>query len=173
MAEIVLAGSSGAGRSAAAAVLEDLGFYVVDNLPTSLLATIVELASKAVASTAWRSSPGVTRRRVPHVGAMRVAGPRHDRVPRHVDERVIRRYDATRRKHPLADEADGCSSRSSSSAGSQPSRLGRTGDRHDRSQRAPIEGSVRRGVRQRKAQPLQVAIQSSVTSMACRSTPTS
>ena len=38
MAEIVLiTGLSGAGRSAAAAVLEDLGWYVVDNLPTSLL----------------------------------------------------------------------------------------------------------------------------------------
>ena len=47
MADIVLiTGLSGAGRSAAAAVLEDLGWYVVDNLPTSLLPTIVELASK-------------------------------------------------------------------------------------------------------------------------------
>ena len=36
---------SGAGRSAAADVLEDLGWYVVDNLPTSLVEKIVELAS--------------------------------------------------------------------------------------------------------------------------------
>ena len=47
MAEIVvITGLSGAGRSAAAGVLEDLGFYVVDNLPTSLVPTIVELAAK-------------------------------------------------------------------------------------------------------------------------------
>ena len=47
VADIVLiTGLSGAGRSAAAAVLEDLGWYVVDNLPTSLVDTIVELASK-------------------------------------------------------------------------------------------------------------------------------
>ena len=47
MAEIVvISGLSGAGRSAAANVLEDLGFYVVDNLPTSLLPTIVHLASQ-------------------------------------------------------------------------------------------------------------------------------
>ena len=42
---MVIAGLSGAGRSGAADVLEDLGFYVVDNLPTSLLPTIVDLAS--------------------------------------------------------------------------------------------------------------------------------
>ena len=47
MADIVLiTGLSGAGRSGAADVLEDLGWYVVDNLPTSLVETIVELASK-------------------------------------------------------------------------------------------------------------------------------
>ena len=47
MADIVLiTGLSGAGRSGAAAVLEDLGWYVIDNLPTSLVDTIVELASK-------------------------------------------------------------------------------------------------------------------------------
>ncbi len=46
MAEIVLiTGMSGAGRSAAADVLEDLGWYVVDNLPTSLVEKVVELAS--------------------------------------------------------------------------------------------------------------------------------
>ena len=43
---VVITGLSGAGRSAAAAVLEDLGWYVVDNLPTSLVPTIVELAAK-------------------------------------------------------------------------------------------------------------------------------
>ena len=42
---LVITGLSGAGRSTAAAVLEDLGWYVVDNLPTSLVETIVDLAS--------------------------------------------------------------------------------------------------------------------------------
>ncbi len=111
MAEIVLlTGLSGAGRSAAAAVLEDLGFYVVDNLPTSLLATIVELASKPVggidrlALVSGRQHADV----LPHVGAMRAAG--HHVTIVYLDAstgELIRRYDATRRKHPLADEADG------------------------------------------------------------------
>ena len=52
MAEIVvITGLSGAGRSAAAGVLEDLGFYVVDNLPTSLVPTIVELAANFLKSS--------------------------------------------------------------------------------------------------------------------------
>ena len=47
MAEILLiTGMSGAGRSGAAAVLEDLGWYVIDNLPTELVDTIVELVSR-------------------------------------------------------------------------------------------------------------------------------
>ena len=47
MADILLiTGLSGAGRSGAAAVLEDVGWYVIDNLPTELVDTIVELVSK-------------------------------------------------------------------------------------------------------------------------------
>ena len=47
MADIVLiTGLSGAGRSGVADVLEDLGWYVVDNLPTALIGTIVDLAAK-------------------------------------------------------------------------------------------------------------------------------
>ena len=46
MAEIVvITGLSGAGRSGVADVMEDLGWYVVDNLPTSLVEKVVELAS--------------------------------------------------------------------------------------------------------------------------------
>ncbi len=38
---MVLTGMSGAGRTKAAAVLADLGWYVVDNLPPQLLAEMV------------------------------------------------------------------------------------------------------------------------------------
>lgn len=111
MADIVLiTGLSGAGRSGAADVLEDLGWYVVDNLPTSLVETVVELASKP--------GSGIDRLAL-------VSGRQHvellDRVAalRANEHRVrtlfldastaelVRRYDATRRKHPLAAEADG------------------------------------------------------------------
>src|SRR2546430_5465635 len=43
----VVSGLSGAGRSTAAKVLEDLGWFVVDNLPPELIATMVELGSRS------------------------------------------------------------------------------------------------------------------------------
>jgi RNase adapter protein RapZ len=111
MAEIVLiTGLSGAGRSAAAAVLEDLGWYVVDNLPTSLLPVIVELASKPgggidrLALVSGRQHTDV----LPHVGVMRTEG--HRVTVLFLDAttaELVRRYDATRRRHPLAEESDG------------------------------------------------------------------
>ncbi|MFM8529675.1 MAG: RNase adapter RapZ, partial [Ilumatobacteraceae bacterium] len=42
---LLITGLSGAGRSQAADVMEDLGWSVVDNLPTPLVEKIVELAS--------------------------------------------------------------------------------------------------------------------------------
>jgi RNase adapter protein RapZ len=79
MASVVLiTGALGAGRSGAAGVFEDLGWYVVDNLPTSLVPTIVELAAKPgsgidrLALVSGRQHADV----LPQVGAMRAAG--HD-----------------------------------------------------------------------------------------------
>ena len=111
MASVVLiTGLSGAGRSGAAAVFEDLGWYVVDNLPTSLVPTIVELAAKPgsgierLALVSGRQHADV----LPQVGAMRAAG--HDVTLLFLDAStpdIVKRYDATRRKHPLSEEADG------------------------------------------------------------------
>src|SRR4029078_12458801 len=78
MVEIAgITGLSGAGRSATAAVLEDLGFYVVDNLPTSLLPTIVDLASQPggidrLALVSGRRHDEL----LPHVARMRADGHR-------------------------------------------------------------------------------------------------
>jgi hypothetical protein len=52
---VVISGMSGAGRSTAAKVLEDLGWFVVDNLPPSLIATMVDLAARTQGS--GRGSP--------------------------------------------------------------------------------------------------------------------
>ena len=40
----IITGMSGAGRSEAAHVLEDLGFFVIDNLPPMLIGKVAELA---------------------------------------------------------------------------------------------------------------------------------
>src|SRR2546428_107546 len=47
---IIVTGVSGSGRASAMRVLEDLGFYCVDNLPVALAATVVKLASSRDAS---------------------------------------------------------------------------------------------------------------------------
>src|ERR1700756_3847538 len=44
---VVISGMSGAGRSTAAKVLEDLGWFVVDNLPPELISTMVELGARS------------------------------------------------------------------------------------------------------------------------------
>ena len=111
MSEIVIiSGLSGAGRSGAAAVLEDLGFYVVDNLPTSLLPTIVDLASQPgagidrLALVSGRNHRDV----LPEVAHMRAGGHRVTLLFLDATTPVlVQRYDATRRKHPFASETEG------------------------------------------------------------------
>src|SRR5664280_236640 len=51
---VILTGMSGAGRSTAANVLEDIGWYVVDNLPPQLMLPMATLAAQA-------SDEGVTK----------------------------------------------------------------------------------------------------------------
>lgn len=111
VAEIVLiTGMSGAGRSAAADVLEDLGWYVVDNLPASLIEKIVELASmpasgiERLALVAGRNYGAV----LDNVASLRAGGHRATVLFLDAsDAELVRRYDATRRRHPLAAESDG------------------------------------------------------------------
>jgi UPF0042 nucleotide-binding protein len=109
-AVVLISGLSGAGRSAAAAVLEDLGFYVIDNLPTSLLPTIVDLAAQpgseisGLALVSGRNHADL----LPGVARMRADG--HDVTLVFLDAStpaLVQRYDATRRRHPFAGEADG------------------------------------------------------------------
>lgn len=111
MADILLiTGLSGAGRSGAAAVLEDLGWYVIDNLPTSLVDTIVELVSKP-GSDIERLALVAGRQHVellPKVAALRAQGHRVRMLFLDANtSALVKRYDATRRKHPLDGEAAG------------------------------------------------------------------
>ncbi len=111
MADIVLiTGLSGAGRSGVADVLEDLGWFVVDNLPTTLINTIVELAAKPnsdidrLALVAGRQHTELLTK----VGELRADG--HDVTVLFLDAatpELVRRYDATRRRHPLAEQTEG------------------------------------------------------------------
>ncbi|WP_121251281.1 RNase adapter RapZ [Nocardioides ferulae] len=104
---VVVTGMTGAGRSTAAKELEDLGFYVVDNLPPSLLRDVVRLVDESkgmgqpiavvvdVRSGSFFGSlqanlaQGATGRRATLVFLDAT------------DEILVRRQEAARRPHPL------------------------------------------------------------------------
>ncbi|KAB1503681.1 RNase adapter RapZ [Corynebacterium sp. 320] len=108
---IVLTGISGAGKKAAAAVLEDMGWYVADNLPPELILRMVEMTceddspierlaiSTDVRSLAFAGSlNGV-------LSTLQRAGKRPTVLYLDAsDETLISRYEALRRTHPLQEE---------------------------------------------------------------------
>jgi RNase adapter protein RapZ len=114
MAEfLIIAGMSGAGRSQAGATFEDLGWFVIDNMPTPLITKVAEL----IATPENPADPGATERVALVVG--RRAGQLHEltgaiaqlretsanRVKllflEASDEVLVRRYEGTRRRHPM------------------------------------------------------------------------
>ena len=104
---VVITGLSGAGRSSVADVLEDLGWFVIDNLPTSLMSKVLELAQapgSTIEQCGLRDRQRATAGRA--AGADRAASPRgvtrEDPVPRRGTDALVRRYESTRRRHPRA-----------------------------------------------------------------------
>ena len=105
---VILTGMSGAGRSTAANVLEDLGWYVVDNLPPQMILPMVELAehsrggvSKLAAVVDVRSRTFFTALRDALQG-LRNTGFRPTVVFMDAtDEALVRRFESVRRPHPL------------------------------------------------------------------------
>jgi len=103
----IITGMSGAGRSSAADVLEDLGFFVIDNLPPALISKVVELAQGR--EEPQRFVLGVDVRAGAFMedleGALvelRAQGV----VTRVVffdasDDTLVRRFEETRRRHPV------------------------------------------------------------------------
>jgi UPF0042 nucleotide-binding protein len=104
----LVSGLSGAGRSTAAKVLEDLGWFVVDNLPPELIATMVDLGSHSrgeitriavvmdVRSRAFSADLGAvikdldTRGYKPRLLFLEAS-----------DAVLVRRFEQVRRSHPL------------------------------------------------------------------------
>src|ERR1700709_425303 len=105
---VLVTGLSGAGRGTAAKVLEDLGWYVADNLPPELITRMVELGL-AAGSRITRPPPVVVVRSRGFTGD--VGWVRNDLAPRNIAPRVlfleasddilVRRYEQNRRSHPL------------------------------------------------------------------------
>lgn len=105
---VVISGLSGAGRSEAANALEDLGWFVIDNLPPTLIEKMLPLAL----------APGNNLRRIALVIDAR-GGVFFEEAIREIDklrreancrlvfleasdDALVRRFDATKRRHPLA-----------------------------------------------------------------------
>jgi UPF0042 nucleotide-binding protein len=105
---LVVTGLSGAGRSQAADDLEDLGWFVVDNLPVVLIDKVVELTGEAGGEIEKLCLVvGNARQQAGILGAvdtLRTEGHRVRILFLEASTReLVRRYEATRRKHPLSD----------------------------------------------------------------------
>lgn len=105
---VVVTGVSGGGRSTVARALENVGYYVVDNLPQALLVQLAELAAKAGGAARHTAMVLDVRSRVfstDLAGAIRDLREKGF-SPRVVfvdadDEVLIRRFESVRRSHPL------------------------------------------------------------------------
>ena len=104
----LITGLSGAGRSEVARSLEDLGFFVVDNLPPALLPKMAELTMRPGSPT--RVAIVVDARGGVFFSELSAALDELRALERDAkivfleasDEDLVRRYEATRRRHPLA-----------------------------------------------------------------------
>lgn len=106
----IITGLSGAGRSEAAKCFEDLGYFVVDNLPPALIGKMAELAtssgSPARVAIVADVRGGVFFRELSHG----LEDLKAQKIPYRIlfldasDDDLVKRYEATRRRHPLASD---------------------------------------------------------------------
>jgi RNase adapter protein RapZ len=105
---VIITGLSGAGRSAAAKCFEDLGFFVVDNLPPELIETLVDLGSRSEGAVTRLAVVMDVRSRAFSKDLRTVI---RDLADRHMRPRVlflearddvlVRRFENVRREHPM------------------------------------------------------------------------
>jgi RNase adapter protein RapZ len=108
---VIITGMSGAGRSTAAKSLEDLEWFVVDNLPPGLLATMADLAGRVqgavprIAAVVDVRSRAFTTDLHSSIAELEARGV-HPRVVflEASEEELVRRFESVRRPHPLQGE---------------------------------------------------------------------
>ena len=102
---LVISGMSGAGRSTVAHSLEDLGWYVVDNLPPALVGNLIELVEKSVQKIAvvidvrGRAFFDDLTNALADLAELGIS--RKILFVDAADDALVRRFESTRRPHPL------------------------------------------------------------------------
>ena len=108
---IIVSGLSGSGKSVALHVLEDLGYYCIDNIPVALLKSAVNEVHSREGPAAELLAVGVDARNRPQdlealpglIDELRNQSVRTDIVFLHASNEVLlKRYSESRRRHPLA-----------------------------------------------------------------------
>ena len=111
---LIVTGMSGAGKSRAMDVLEDIGFYCVDNMPPQLIGRIADLS--VASGGALNRIAVVTDMRggnmffglYHELDKMKEDGAAYKMLFLDAsDDELLRRYKETRRRHPMADTVEG------------------------------------------------------------------
>lgn len=109
---VIVSGRSGSGKSTALAVLEDNGFYCIDNLPASLLPDLAErallhtelLRPQVAVSIDARNLPSQLKRFPELLEQLRQRNIQCDVLYLDADNAtLLKRFSETRRRHPLTD----------------------------------------------------------------------
>ncbi|MCI6887135.1 MAG: RNase adapter RapZ [Lachnospiraceae bacterium] len=106
---VIVTGMSGAGKTIALKMLEDIGFYCVDNLPIPLMEPFADLAAQQSAKHELVAL-GIDIRSGSDLPMMKTVLERWKKQSRFYeilfldasDETLVKRYKETRRSHPLA-----------------------------------------------------------------------
>lgn len=108
---VIISGRSGSGKSTALNVLEDAGFYAIDNLPVGLLPSLVEQADESKYENKLLAVCIDARN---HTDDIQNFLPIIRSLPEHIETQIIyldalspvliRRFSETRRKHPLSNK---------------------------------------------------------------------
>jgi UPF0042 nucleotide-binding protein len=106
---VIITGFSGAGKSTAMAAFEDEGYFCVDNLPSEMIESLVELFRHTGSKVAQAAVVSDVRGRSYFEGlasmldGLRGSGIKHRVLFLDADEQtLLTRYKETRRRHPLA-----------------------------------------------------------------------
>ncbi|UCG73141.1 MAG: RNase adapter RapZ [Chromatiales bacterium] len=112
---VIISGLSGSGKSVALNLLEDMGFYCIDNVPAMLVETMVSQVIASGHADYENLAMGVDARNrsadlesVPAMAhRLREGGIQCEVVFLHADDDILlKRYSETRRRHPLRREGD-------------------------------------------------------------------